>query len=339
MATDDNRTEDQKPATEAQQKELSSLAQTIRDYQKKRGWSDTQLCKRFGGVGSTKTFTRVLAGDLKELDLERWLLEYRTVVNLIEAEGAADGNDEAIFDDLSTCGRLRVAFLEIMNVRGNCRLIIVEGASGSGKTKAGRMLAAKYGRRVLFGEADETWKNPTIMLGGILKMLGKKEFSGGTSERKELVVAELNLRRVCLFLDEAHHLGPASLNMLKTLINQTPGEFILSGLGTLLRRLETQAYYEALQLTRNRMAERINFDQLDAHDVELLVKRRLGWENGEGKKAAAILLGNEGKGPATRLGHLAFVDAVCRQAKRDADGEPVTVELVGRAVTKVEKTR
>ncbi len=326
-------------AAEAQQKDLRSLAQTIRDYQKKRGWNDTQLCKRFGGVGSTKTFGRILAGDLKELDLERWLLEYRTVVNLIEAEGAADDTDEAIFDDLSTCSRLRVAFLKIMNVHGNNRLIIIEGVSGSGKTKAGRMLAAKYGRRVLFGEADETWKNPTTMLGGILKMLGKKEFAGGTNERKELAISELNLRRVCLFIDEMHHLGPASLNMLKTLINQTPGEFIGSAFSTLWKRLETQAYFEALQLTRNRMAERINFDTLDLHDVEMLVKRRLRWENGEGKKAATILIGGEGKGPATRLGHLAFVDAVCREAKDMADGDPVTIEVFGEAVKKVEKTR
>ncbi len=335
MATNDT---EENPSEKAQQKELASLAQTIRDYQKKREWSDTQLCKRFGGVGSTKTFTKILSGDFKEVDLERWLLEYRSVVNLIAAEGAADSWDERNFDDLSTCSRLRVSFLDVMNVRGNNRLIIVEGASGSGKSKAARMLAAKYGRRVLLGEADATWRSENTMLGGLLRLIGKKDIPSGTNDRKELLITELNLRRVCLCIDEAHHLAPASLNMLKTLINQTPGEFILFGLGTLLRRLETNAYYEALQLTRNRMAERISFDKLDAHDVETLVKRRLGWENGEGKAAAKMLL-LDGKGPATRLGHLAFVDAVCREARKLADGEPVTLEHVSKAIPKAEAAR
>jgi DNA transposition AAA+ family ATPase len=336
MATNDST---RTAAPEAQQKELFSLAQTIRDYQKQRGWSDTQLCKRYGGAGSTKTFTRILAHEVaQDFDIERWLLEYRTVVNLIAAEGAADDRDEEVFDDLSTCSRLRVAFLDAMQVRGNNRLIIVEGASGSGKTKAIRTLAAKYGRRVLLGEADETWKNPTVLLGGVLRMLGKKDFPGPTNERKDLVVAELLTRRVCICADEAHHFGPASLNMLKTLINQTPGEFILSGLATLMRRMETTAFFECQQLIRNRLAARINFDKLDKHDVELLIKRRLGWENGEAGKCAQMLI-LEGKGPAQRLGHLAFVDAVCRQARRDADGDEVTLELFAKAISKVEAIR
>ncbi|MBI5817436.1 MAG: ATP-binding protein [Verrucomicrobia bacterium] len=330
--------EETNPAIDAQQKELASLAQTIRDYQTKREWSDTLLCKKFGGLGSTKTFTKILKNELEELDLERWLLEYRSVVNLITAEAGADTQDEQVFDDLSTCSRLRVAFLDIMNVRGNNRLIICEGASGSGKSKAARMLAAKYGRRVLLGEADGTWRSENTMLGGLLRLIGKKDFSTGTNERKELLIVELQARRVCICIDEAHHLGPASLNMLKTLINQTPGEFILFGLKTLLNRLETKAFQEALQLTRNRMAERISFDKLDAHDVEMLVKRRLGWLNGEGAKAARMLI-LDGKGPAQRLGHLAFVDAVCRQARKDADGEPVTLEIFSKAMPKVEAAR
>ncbi len=331
-------TEPETTAAEAQRKELVSLAQTIRDYQKKREWSDTQLAKKYGGVGSTKTFIRILNGDLKELDLERWLLEYRTVVNLIAAEAGAHSQDEEIFDDLSTCTRLRLAFLDVMNVHGNNRLIICEGASGSGKSKAGEKLAAKYGRRVLHGEADGTWRSENTMLGGLLRLVGMKAFPSGTNARKEMLIAELNARRVCIGTDEAHHLGPASLNMFKTLINQTPGEFIFYGLGTLMRRLETTAYYECLQLVRNRLAARINFDALSVNDVEMLVNRRLGWKNGKGALAAKILV-LDGKGPAQRLGHLAFVDAVCREARKQASGEEVTAEQFEQAVTKVEKAR
>ena len=91
-------------------------------------------------------------------------------------------------------------------------------------------------------------------------------------------------------------------------------------------------------MVRNRLAARINFDALSVNDVEMLVNRRLGWKNGKGALAAKILV-LDGKGPAQRLGHLAFVDAVCREARKQASGEEVTAEQFEQAVTKVEKAR
>ena len=43
-------------------------------------------------------------------------------------------------------------------------------------------------------------------------------------------------------IDEAHHLGPHCLNTVKTLVNTTPGEFILVAIPTLWNKLQAHAY-------------------------------------------------------------------------------------------------
>ncbi len=65
-------------------KELHDLAQKIQTYQDARKLSDTGLVKKFPGLGSTKTYKRILGNDLVELDLEKQLTHYRCVVTLID---------------------------------------------------------------------------------------------------------------------------------------------------------------------------------------------------------------------------------------------------------------
>jgi hypothetical protein len=68
-------------------------------------------------------------------------------------------------------------------------------------------------------------------------------------------------------------MGPRSLNMVKTIINRTPGEVIMIGLPVLLKRLEMAAYQEARQLTLNRLCERITLSSADKDDTAILLER------------------------------------------------------------------
>ena len=74
--------------------ELVALAQKIRAWQEVRKLSDNELLRRLPGLGSTKTFGRILKNDLEELDLERWLSEYRAVWALIESLTGRDRDEE-----------------------------------------------------------------------------------------------------------------------------------------------------------------------------------------------------------------------------------------------------
>jgi DNA transposition AAA+ family ATPase len=314
--------------------ELQQAARDIRAWQLSKDLSDVQMLKKFPGLGSTKTYTRLLAADVEDLDTERWLIELRQVQALIEALADASTDDEPLYDDLSTCARLRVSALEAMKERGNNRLIITLGPPGSGKTSAAIALAGKYGSRIVLAEADETWKSANNALGGLLRAVGVKDLPASAADRLARLIERLREGERCLIIDEAHHMGVPAFNLVKTLLNQTGCQVILLALPVLFRRLEMAAWEEVRQLTQNRLLERIRLDQVQPHDAEKFLARRLAWSNGEIKKAVAAI-----KEPMARHGQFAFLKLACRRARRDAGGDPVTLDGFLAAAKQIMETR
>jgi len=314
--------------------ELAGFAGRIRGWQEERRFSDSQMLREYPGLGSTKTYTRILAGDAEELDCDRWVKDYAAVWNLIQLLAESAEENEEIYADLTTVTDVRKAVSDAMRETGNNRMVLVQGPSGSGKTTAARFLQGKYGARILFCEATEIWKeNANAMLAGVLQALGVRQPPVAMAAKFDLAVTKLKESRCCLVIDEAHHLGPKTLNLVKSLLNQTPGEFVLLAMGTLWSRLETQAYAEARQLTQNRLSERLRFDGVEVADIERLLERRLGM-SGEAKALAKSLAQT-----ARGHGHLAFVRLVCRQARKLAGKGAVTEEHVARAASLVAGSR
>ncbi len=307
----------------------------MRDWQQAKSISDAALCKKYTGLGSTKTFKRILDNDLKELDLEKQLTNYRTVWALIESLGDEDGEDEEFYSDLTPAVHLSRVLLETMRERGIARFILMLGDTGTGKSSARRVMMEKYGQRLLWIEASVVWNDsPMAMLGAILIALGVKDAPYNQVERLDKVVTRLKESRICLFIDEGHHMGPRCLNLIKTLINQTPGEFAVQAKETLWRKLELASYEEAKQLTRNRLAERIYIDGIRESDIRKLLERRLNWQNGDMKSAVRLIADR-----AAKHGNLAFAREVIKRAKEMAEGEPVTIELFSNAVAEEVKSR
>ncbi len=295
--------------------ELVGLAQQIRAYQESRGWSDNQLVRRLQGLGSTKTYTRILRGDLAELDLDRWLSEYRAVWATIEALSERETVTEELYEDLTSVVQLRRALVGILAESSIRRVVLLEGDSGMGKTAALSFLRQKYGHRIVVVEATEVWGDSIYsFLGAVLEALGARELPNGRGERLQMVISKLNERRVALAIDEAHHLGKLCLNTLKTVVNATPGEIILIALPKLWRMLERSAWEEVRQLLGNRLAERIRLGSLRDGDAAKLLARRTGLEDAASASAIA-------KEARTR-GNLSFVAAVCRRLTEQSDETP-----------------
>lgn len=315
--------------------ELREIAQRVRDWQQAKQISDAALCKKYTGLGSTKTFKRILDGDLKELDLEKQLTNYRTVWALIESLGDDEGDDEEYYPDLTPVVHLSRVLFETMREHGIARFILMLGDTGTGKTSARKILLAKYGQRLLWIESSVVWNDsPMAMLGAVLTAHGVKDMPYNQVERLDKVLKLLNESRVCLFIEEAHHLGPRCLNLVKTLINQTPGEFALLAKETLWKKLELAAYEEAKQLTGNRLAERIKLEGVRDSDVRKLLERRINWENGDMKSALRLVSER-----AARFGNLAFVREVIKRVNEAAQNEPVTIEAFSAAVAEEVKSR
>jgi DNA transposition AAA+ family ATPase len=321
--------------TSAVQQELSQVAAQIRGYQKGRKLSDSEMLRQFAGLGSAHTYQRIVTGELDEVDAERWLREYRAVWSLIQMLEESAAEDDPIYDDLTTVLDLRQAVAAAMREKGNNRLVIVQGPSGSGKTTAALLLAAKYGARVAVCEANEIWKdNANAMLAGILRALGVRQPPIPVAEKLVATIEKLGETRVCLVIDEAHHLGPKTLNLVKSILNQTPGEIVLLAMGTLWNRLETQAYAEARQLTQNRLSERVRYDGVEVADVQRMLERRLGMPAAAAAAAAKAL-----RQAAQSHGNMAFVKLLCRKARRLAGKGEVTPEIVQQAAQRVIETR
>jgi hypothetical protein len=301
-------------------RELRGLAEKVRDYQESKKLSDSALLRKFAGLGSTKTFTRILANDLGELDLERQLNNYRAVWALIESIGDDHAADEELYDDLRPYLDLKRAVFETMRETGPNRLIILEGDTGQGKSTCRRLLINKYGQRLLWIEANVAWGDRDMaMTGAILRALGLKELPSGRVDRLDKVVERLSETRRCLIVDEAHHMGVQTLNCLKTLINQTPGEFVLLAYPSLWARLETNAYHEARQLIGNRLAERIRLGSPSESDLRKFVTRRCpGAADALNGKLTGVLGRLADK--ARNRGNLAFVRDVCTRVNTMCEG-------------------
>lgn len=321
----------------AQLAELKKLVATVRDYQERNGLKTAQLLRKFPGLGSDKTFASISKGDpekLDELDLERWALEYRGVVNAIATLEEQAARDEVLYDDLGLARQLRVAVSAVMRENGNNRLVLLTGPSGSGKSKAGEIVQQRYGKkRVARCEANEAWRtSPAAMLDDMLAALGKRAQSQGTSTKLNLLIETLNPSRICMIIDEGHHMNPPCLNLLKTLINRTPGEFVILAMDTLFRRLEHSNYEEARQLTQNRLYQRIQVRNCELEDIALYVERRTGVKLEDSMKTMI-------RDKSARHGHMSFTKLVCQQAAMMAANETIDAEHIARAVAKVEQTR
>ncbi|WP_448578908.1 AAA family ATPase [Thermosphaera sp.] len=312
-----------------QERELLDLAARIRAWQEARALSDTAMLRRFVGLGSTKTYTRVLKGDIAQMDVERQLANYRAVWALIESIGDADERGEDAYDDLSGVAALRRALLEVFQETGNARFVLVEGDTGSGKTMAAKLLMAKYGQRMLFIELAPVFgDSPHHFLGLILAALGHKDLPFNPAERLWSVVEAFTQTRRCLVIDELHHAGPRILNTIKTIINQTPGEVVGLAMPTLWAKLERgAAYEECRQLTGNRLAERVRLAPINRGDLSKFISRRLPGLNGTLPQAVALV-----EQHARQRGNLAFVRDVCRRAAELYDGETIGIEEFGAAV-------
>lgn len=319
--------------------ELISLAKAVQDYQRSHGHSTAKLIRMYPDLGSDKTYGRILRGDTSEMDIEQQLINYRAVVAVIEA-GVDPLAEVALIPDLSAVLQIRRAVLSAMRSCGNNRVVIVQGQSGIGKTSAIECIAQRYGSRVVRVEASEVWEDrPRALLGAILRALGQSSLEAGSSaqDRLERVQTILSESRRCLVIDEAHHLGKKCLNAVKTLVNSTPGEFILVAIPTLWAKLETAAYMEARQLSTNRLSERVQL-QLTTSDIETYLRVSLAEFPAGALKPSAKIIADH----AVRNGNFAFVrDVVTTLRASGARFEEATeaAKAVSEAVVTVTRRR
>lgn len=313
---------------------LREAASRIEGYRAAHNMSFGKLRKRYRGVGSDRQYNRILSGEMPEGSASRWLSEYQAVVRLITRDEATTTTQEPLYDDLTLAASAGIAVREAMETEGLRRLVIVQAPSGQGKSTIAHLLSEQFGSRVVAMDCNETHKGSvSAFLGSLLTALGGTADSAGAAKTLARVVDKLRESRRMVILDEGHHLGPSTLNILKTLINETPGEFVLLTIPTLWRKLEREtAYEECRQLTGNRMVERVLYSTLLDSDADTYLRRSFGWDTATAKpvvKAIASL--------PPDLRTLSCLALMARHARQL--GEPVTPEHFESASASIASTR
>lgn len=270
---------EQREALEAQ---LLAAARQIDSYRKARSSapSDRAWVREWPGLGSAKTWAKILKGDFDEVSVEAKLPDYRGTLTALAAQRRSYAAEE-LYDDLAGAQAVILAALRMMHHHGKDRLLMIQGGSGSGKTSALDLLARGEGSGAMVRiEANDTWKSERVAMHDILRALGEGEDAikalGTTGDRLEAILTILNRRgRITLAIDEAHHCTGRVLNLFKTLLNRTECLLIMAGMATLLQKLRAAASEESKQLIHNRLFCSVHMAGPDDSGAAEFFRRRL----------------------------------------------------------------
>ncbi len=291
-----------------------------------RGW-----VKLWPGLGSPKTWARILAGDMDGINVAAKLPDYRGVLAALEAEVATRAEEE-LYPDLAGAQEIELMALRLMHHTGKDRFLLVEGGSGSGKTSGLDLLATgSASGSMVRTEADETWKSQRAAIRRLLLAMRvpKDEIPHETDLMLEMLVRKINQRgKILLAIDEAHHVTGTFLNLAKTILNQTPAMLLLAGMETLMRKLRATASEEAKQLFHNRLFARVKLSGPDVAGARIYLARRLAMPgSGQWKDSTMKTI----VGHAMHCGHWSFLRRVVAQLAADGTTDPDDTALCGAA--------
>lgn len=332
--------------------QLRALAREVRNYQLERDWSDSRLCKEIAHVGSSKTYKRILDDDdaLDELSIETQLKNYQAAVETIHALRTKDRPAEKEYEDFSNILNVRAAVGRALLEDEDCvaRLVIVVGNTATGKDAVRRNLLKAWPNITLAVEATELWRDslavPARTIYNALNIVKRKDADTKEVPKPPRYPAEivnemigvLKERKLVLIINEAHHLGPRGLNMVKTIINQTPTVVVLECIPALLARLFGGSYEEAVQLTGNRLCECVHLSSPPADEILLMLERRgVKFDEAATRNLAATSLAAE----APNFGNWRYVSQVTRKLYEATGKKPVTLPVLTRAMADVRNLR
>jgi hypothetical protein len=325
--------------------ELRQLARQARDYQTERGWSDAQMLREIPQLGSTKTYKRILDPEdaLDELNIDNQLRAYRHAIELIELRRKSDKFAEPEYESFTNISTSLAAISRALTEDSIARFVAIEGENGTGKDAVKNALLKRWGNITLATEANEFWRDSLAApLNAILTEYNRARKADLKARNYpmltfELLVETIADQRLVLLVNEAHHLGPRGLNLLKSLINRCPRLVIVAEfIPSLLRRLMTQNYEEAIQLFGNRLCERVKLPSPPANEItELMEKRGIVFDDPKTMKAVL----DELAGEARNFGNWRYVIQFTREARALADGKPLTLAHFAAARTKARERR
>lgn len=326
---------------------LRDLARDIQTFQTERGWSDARLCKEISQVGSSKTYKRILdpEDELDDLNVENQLRNYQAAAEMVRILAARDHAPEPEYQEFDNIKLSLGAVARALKEDSIRRFVVIEGENGTGKDAVKNAILARLGAMTTMVEATELWKeSAAIPLLDIIQSLDIRRRTDEDSGEKfripvypqarlELILAELAKRKTILLVNEAHHMGPRCINLIKTIINRTPTVVVFLCIPSLLSRLIKSSYEECIQLFGNRLCERVRLKNPPADEIlTLLDKRGVKFTDAKAENEIARAISEA----APQFGNWSFVIRMCRELRAKSAGKPVSLDTFALAKSTIE---
>lgn len=325
-------------------KRLHDTALQIEAWRNAKNLTKAALIRRFPILlGSEKTYSKLLAGDARELNAAEWLESYTTALEKIRQDADSAG-DEILWDDLAGIRAARRVAAHLLTTGGNDRYALVTGETGMGKTSLLTILKRKHAEKLVIMQAvSGLTESAFAFLGQLLLALDDdytpaavQKLPGTYPLRLATVQERLRAKRIIIAIEEGQDLGEAALKAIKTLINTTKAAFMVMAIPTLWRKLERANYEEAAQLTGNRNGGVIKLT-LDAADIEKAVNRRCREHAMDGKDLRrAVQRLSEA---CEKRGWMKFIARALSRAVAHSGGQAVTLEHIEAGIAEERTSR
>lgn len=216
--------------------EIGLIVSRIKDVQDTRKLSDQRLLQEFPQLGSTRTWRqRLLAGNLKELRLDKQLKNLRDIAAIL------DGGvpDEVFFPALQFAVEMHSRLERLERQTNDRRILVCLAPNGTGKSAFARWAVAQSRSSRCVVRCRPTWRNKSLHLClGLARALGLELNTTNPSIAEDEVIKALRTPRT-VFIDQAHEGGVAVMHLLRALIDETPSRFVYLAYNTAYCRVQT----------------------------------------------------------------------------------------------------
>ena len=298
--------------------------------------SDRTFARDWLSVSET-TWFRIRTNDYRTPDHSKALTKLTTDLSkIIEHQAITAGGSASrilpLFHITETRQALNLAFAEERN-----RLVIVLSDTGGGKTTIARAINRDFPGRSASCEATESWRKSYLAgIHGIGGACHLKGMANNSRAAEDELFKELAARPRIVQIDEGNYFGPACLNLVKAILNKSSSVVVLYALPVFWTYITRTSQHEAKQL-RNRTAALLPFDSVRTADVRLALESTIpNFSSLNGSSAKAV---DSVRRSANSFGLWNTVFSVAHYIADEADGGPVTLDMVESAVADISKLR
>jgi len=299
--------------------------------------SDKAFAKRWLTVSET-TWFRVKSGDYSANDHSRVFDKLSSDLARLEDHLViTDGADPEVLPLQHIAIGLaatRCAFGQARN-----RLVIILAETGGGKTSIAQAIREEFPGACANAQASEPWRTSYLAaLQSIADACGIGQLPASTRNAENKLIVYLKENPRLIVIDEGNYFGPATLNLVKLILNLTRSTVVILALPIFWDGLIRTARQEAQQL-RNRTAAKVTLSEIDAAGVAILLCAHLGsqWSDMDAVEIRSAI--SKIVREAKTFGLWNTVVSIALEIRTEAGDSVIDPKIIDRAISNVRALR